>query len=82
VLVKNIEDIETKRVYAYYCKQISKWHSSDNKWKENFELPQKDGAIIYTSAFKQTRDTKLQTLQFKISQKNIGLWNSTLYMKN
>jgi hypothetical protein len=60
---KPINKIETKDLYRHLVTKKSKRPTIENKWKENQELDadENDWENIYTSAFKLTKDTKIQT---------------------
>ena len=59
-------NLSSKMMYDYIVLKRYVRPTSLNKWQETFEIDDKDWSCIFKQAFTTTRETKLQTFQYKI----------------
>jgi hypothetical protein len=68
---KNLSEVTTKEIYTILLTKISKRPTSEQKWTESELLDNndEDWTNIYHSKFNLTTYTKVQTFQFKITNR-------------
>ena len=68
---KSLLDVHTKDLYWHYIDKISQRPSSEIKWATNSSLniSPEIWKIIYTADKTLTRDSKIQSFQFKVTHR-------------
>jgi hypothetical protein len=72
---KSLIEITTKEVYWELLTEVAERPTSENKWtqKTDLALTEPEWKIIYTMAYRVTRDTKLINFNFKLTHRILAV---------
>ncbi len=80
----NLETANNKQLYTHFLKKFKETPTAVAKWSELYNIEEGDWVEIFRNAFKVCRETKLQSLQYKILHRifpcnvYVSRWNSTV----